>query len=378
MKLLKIALALMSLSGSLEAQDININGTISRTLKIPMIHSSNTRSPQLLSSEKTKQIKLLKIELSEKSKQLFANKAHHALAHINEFSNSALQRSERFPTKIQLGMNDVPVLNQGNHGSCVVFAITAAIDAVLNKGDYISQLCQLQVGNYLEANGYSPSGWNGSIGRSVLSQIESTGIINKQEQTTQGCGGLVDYPINSEDPTSSMTLDEFHQLSEPFDHETVSWWTLLDVFDVATTRIDTSETLANVKKSLSNGDRVAFGVLLLDFEYGLMGAVGTKNATYDTWVLTPEIARDIYMKPFFGGHEMIITGYDDNAVAIDDKGRPHKGLLTLRNSWGEQVGDHGNFYMSYDYFVLLVIEAQRIHNAVNDEATVPSDSDKSA
>lgn len=368
----------MSLSGSLEAQDININGTISRTLKIPMIHSSNTRSPQLLSSEKTKQIKLLKIELSEKSKQLFANKAHHALAHINEFSNSALQRSERFPTKIQLGMNDVPVLNQGNHGSCVVFAITAAIDAVLNKGDYISQLCQLQVGNYLEANGYSPSGWNGSIGRSVLSQIESTGIINKQEQTTQGCGGLVDYPINSEDPTSSMTLDEFHQLSEPFDHETVSWWTLLDVFDVATTRIDTSETLANVKKSLSNGDRVAFGVLLLDFEYGLMGAVGTKNATYDTWVLTPEIARDIYMKPFFGGHEMIITGYDDNAVAIDDKGRPHKGLLTLRNSWGEQVGDHGNFYMSYDYFVLLVIEAQRIHNAVNDEATVPSDSDKSA
>jgi hypothetical protein len=281
--------------------------------------------------------------------------------------------SEKFPAKVQLGMNGVPVLNQGNHGSCAMFAITAGIDAVLNKGDYISQLCQLQVGNYLAADGYTPSGWDGTIGRFVLSQLETTGIVSKQQQATQGCGGLTEYPTNGEDPESAMTLNEYHQISEPFDHETVSWWTLLDVFDVVNERLDTSTTLAEVKKSLLNGDRVAFGVLLLDFEQGIMGAVGKKGANYDSWVLTPEIARDVYLRPFFGGHEMLITGYDDNAVAIDDKGRPHKGLLTLRNSWGEQVGDHGNFYMSYDYFVLLVIEAQRIHNASNDEVDGPDD-----
>lgn len=378
MKLLKMALALMVMSSSLEAQDINITGTISRTLKIPMVRSSTTRFSPMHLSEQTKQIKLLRVELSEKSKQLFANKAQHALAHTKEFSNNALYMSEKFPAKVQLGMNGVPVLNQGNHGSCVVFAITAAVDAVLNKGDYISQLCQLQVGNYLAASGYIPSGWNGTIGRFVLGQMESTGIVNKQDQATQGCGGLMEYPINGDDPESAMTLDEFHQLSEPFDHETVSWWTLLDLFDVATERVDTSATLAEVKKSLLNGDRVAFGVLLLDFEYGLMGAVGKKGAVYDSWVLTPEIARDVYLRPFFGGHEMVITGYDDNAVAIDDKGRPHKGLLTLRNSWGDQVGDQGNFYMSYDYFVLLVIEAQRIHNAINDDVDGPSDLGASA
>ncbi len=373
MKLLKMAIGLMVISGSLQAQDINISGTISRTLKIPVARSSSTRAPQITSTEKTKQIKLLKVELSEKSKRIFANKATDALAHRDEFSNNAFGMSEKFPAKVQLGMNGVPVLNQGNHGSCAMFAITAGIDAVLNKGDYISQLCQLQVGNYLAADGYTPSGWDGTIGRFVLSQLETTGIVSKQQQATQGCGGLTEYPTNGEDPESAMTLNEYHQISEPFDHETVSWWTLLDVFDVVNERLDTSTTLAEVKKSLLNGDRVAFGVLLLDFEQGIMGAVGKKGANYDSWVLTPEIARDVYLRPFFGGHEMLITGYDDNAVAIDDKGRPHKGLLTLRNSWGEQVGDHGNFYMSYDYFVLLVIEAQRIHNASNDEVDGPDD-----
>ena len=60
------------------------------------------------------------------------------------------------------------------------------------------------------------------------------------------------------------------------------------------------------------------------------------------------------------GHEMIITGYDDRAVAIDDHGRAHKGLLTLRNSWGALAGDKGDFYMSYDYFKAFVMEVQRI------------------
>ena len=110
------------------------------------------------------------------------------------------------------------------------------------------------------------------------------------------------------------------------------------------------------------GDRVTFGTLLLDFDLGTMGAVGKKGEHYDSWILTPEIARDIFLNPDFGGHEMVITGYDDQAVAIDDEGRTHQGLLTLRNSWGNNIGDKGDFYMSYDYFKLLVIEAQRIRH----------------
>ena len=57
---------------------------------------------------------------------------------------------------------------------------------------------------------------------------------------------------------------------------------------------------------------------------------------------------------------MIITGFNDYATATDKDGRVHRGLLTLRNSWGNKVGNEGDFYMSYDYFKLLTIEVQRI------------------
>ena len=57
---------------------------------------------------------------------------------------------------------------------------------------------------------------------------------------------------------------------------------------------------------------------------------------------------------------MIITGYDDKAVAYDLNGKQHVGLLTLRNSWSENAGDNGNYYMTYDYFKKYASEAQAI------------------
>jgi C1A family cysteine protease len=61
------------------------------------------------------------------------------------------------------------------------------------------------------------------------------------------------------------------------------------------------------------------------------------------------------------GHEMIIIGYDDNAIAVDQDGNSHQGLLFLRNSMGDDVGDNGNNYMSYDFFEKFVDEVQVIY-----------------
>ena len=363
MRSLKIAFALLLISSSIMAQDINITGSFSQTIKVPLLRT--TRNTQLALPTTTKKIKLLKMSLSNRAQKRLSNNARNLLAHKNEFSNTSAQlTSDKHPTQVQLGMNGVPVLNQGNHGSCATFAITAAIDAALNKGDYVSQLCQLQLGNHIEANGYTPSGWNGSLGRLVLSQMDATGIVSKEQQAAQGCGGLVEYPTNEEDPGSSITLEAYHQMSERMN---VNWWTILDVYDVINERLDTNLTLNEVKDALTAGDRVAFGILLFDLDQGLVGAVGKKGSSYDSWILTPEMTRDLWLRPDFGGHAMVITGYDDNAVAIDDKGREYKGLLTLRNSWGDQIGDHGNFYMSYDYFKALVMEAQRINGADVDD-----------
>ncbi|QRN04942.1 peptidase C1 [Legionella sp. MW5194] len=346
-----IALTLL-MSSSVMAQDIHIQGTFSKTIKAPIVQGKNS-----LQAPKIKTIKLLKVELSTHAQQILAARAAAA---VNKTQQLAFPSNSKYPPQVELGMNDVPVLDQGYHGSCVTFASTAAVDAVLQKGDYVSQLCQLQLGNYLEKQGYALSGWDGSLGRFVLSQMDMFGIVPKEREAAQGCGGLHEYPLEGERPFDAMTPEEYREISLRMDDH-VAWSPVLDIMD-AFDRFDTNQTLTQVKASLSAGDRVTFGVLLLDFDLGTMGAVGTRNSTNDSWVLTPQIARDVYQRPFFGGHEMVITGYDDNAVAIDDEGREHRGLLTLRNSWGDRLGDHGDFYMSYDYFKLLVIEAQRIRS----------------
>lgn len=348
--------AIMSLVivGNVWAQDIHINGTISHTIKEQVVSNHNQK---IVTPFVTRDIKLLNIQLSDKAKKSLIAKTHNAVA--NQLTNKTLHG--KLPASIQLGMNDVPVLDQGEHGTCVTFAATAAFDAIIGQGDYISQLCQLQLGNYLSTNAYGYSGWDGSLGRWVLSQMETFGVVSKEVETTVGCGGLHEYPNKGPIPETSISLKKYYKISESMAKIQALWLPILDIYQ-ATERFDTNKTLADVKASLVHGDRVIFAVLLLDFDLGMMGAAGKKSDTYDSWVLTPEIARDIFLNPSFGGHEMIITGYDDEAIATDDEGRTYKGLLTLRNSWGENVGDHGNFYMSYEYFKLLAMEAQRIRS----------------
>jgi hypothetical protein len=351
MQVPKLLLLTLAVSTPLYAQDIKVVGTLDQSFTTPHTHLSNGPS---------RSIKLLKVELSKPAKKAITKRTSIVTSKKINFSSSS-----SYPSKIQLGMNDVPVLDQGSFGTCVTFASTAAIDAALGKGDYVSQLCQLQLGNYLAANGYTNSGWDGSLGRYVLSQMESYGVVSKDQEKTVGCGGLTHYPTRSQAiPSSSINPEEYHQISESI-NESISWSPILDVF-TAIDRVDTDKTLNDIKQALNEKDRVTFGVLLLDFDLGMMGAVGTHSSNFDSWVLTPEIARDIYLRPNFGGHEMVITGYDDEAVATDDQGRHHKGLFTLRNSWGDKLGDKGNFFMSYDYFKVLVIEAQRIR-------TMPAD-----
>ncbi|AHE67442.1 C1 family peptidase [Legionella oakridgensis] len=341
MKLAKLFVAMTFASGSVFANNIEIIGNIHQPIQSLHAHGDT--------------VTLLKMKLSDKALKVVHNRAQRQYK-----QHETVVSSSKYPARIQLGMNQVPVLNQGTHGSCVTFANTAAVDAVLGKGDYISQLCQLQLGRYLEYNAYGHSGWNGAYGPDVLNQMTLFGIVNKEQQRMYGCGGLTEYPVIGMDPDTEMSLTDYHNLSEKIPDDEVRWSSILDVDSSTRDRTDTNKTLQEIKKALNAGDRVTFGSLLMDVELGVAGAVGRYHAENDTWVLTTEIARDIYLRDSIAGHEMIITGYDDDAIAFDEEGRQYRGLLTLRNSWGEKRGNHGDFYMSYDYFRTFVLEAQRI------------------
>lgn len=341
---------ILSISGTAFAADIDIIGTLQYPIK-------NNQSLHQTLSGPIKQITLLKLRLSDSVQNTMGKR-------IDELDTSSENffSAQNLPNTVQLGMNNVPVLDQGNHGSCATFATTAVVDAALNKGDYISQLCLLQLGNYLQSNAYVTSGWDGSMSSTILSELMLFGVVSKAQQKAHGCGGITEYPSTaSSSPTTEMSPADYHQISENIKSK-VDWTSAINKYTAGA-----NDNVKDIKTVLSEGDRLSFGVILVDLNLGVVGAVGKNHAANDTWLLTPEIKKDLldYINgnnPNFelGGHAMIITGYDDNAIAIDNKGRSHQGLFTLRNSWGKLAGDQGNYYMSYEYFQILTTAAQRI------------------
>ncbi|MBA2651254.1 MAG: C1 family peptidase [Tatlockia sp.] len=326
------------------AEDVKVVGTLVHPLKQNNIHSiKNTE----------KQIQLLQLELSNDEKNYLALQAKNVQNHKDPFlETSPTIENSPLPTSAQLGMNKVPVLDQGSHGTCVTFAVTGALDAIIGKGDYFSQLCNLQLGKYLEIHGQGYSGWNGSYPMNVISQISQYGLMNMTNQRKSGCGGLTEYPTHNLLTGQSMEPEQFSLNSELVFGKSANW---SEAFHNRQPVINLNE----VKQAIHAGDRLTFAVMLPRIDLGTIGTLGKYKTWfyYDTWLLTPEIIEGL--RTVKAGHEMIITGYDDNALATDNLGKKHKGLLKLRNSWGTSVGDYGEFYMSYDFFKLLSYDLKR-------------------
>lgn len=335
------------------AGDVDIVGKISVPLKpVPIRHTLAPNNHVLAN----KQVTLMKVQLSDAAKTKLTERITTPVQHAEHQTAEHLTVS---PAYTQLGMAGVPVLDQGVHGSCVVFAVTAALDAAIHRHDYISQLCLLQLGQQLQHYSYTPSGWQGSWGRAVFNQIETFGVVNKIQQHVHGCGGITEYPTHDNAPEEGMSPTDYHALSEPL-FGLVTSTSILEPQQIIFDRLNMVEILDNVKSSLQRGDRLTFATLLLNIDKGVAGATGQHHVANDTWILLPNSLDDLERQESFGAHELIITGYDDHAKAIDTDGREHVGLLTLRNSWGNKAGDQGTFYMSYDYFKALAFEIQRI------------------
>ena len=329
--------------------DIRYEGTTTHVI------SRTPSSKLLLKNAPPKTVTLLKIKLSEKVKKAIQNNAAHKMVMNSSFRT--------LPSFVQLGMKNVPVLDQGLHGTCATFAVTAALNAIRAEGDYYSELCSLNLGKTLADNGYSYSGWDGQNPKALLARIEEFGLVSKADQRTQGCGGITEYPVDEEDESSAMSIEDFHAISSPSYYSgLMEWSSIFDISKWLTKDIPSAQTLQQTKTSLYYGNRVVIGALIpMVDNIGLSGKYHVRN---DAWVLTGKLEQAIKLFSLqysnWGGHAMVITGYDDNAVAIDDDGYAHKGLFTLRNSWGSDVGDNGNFYMSYDYFSMLTIELEEM------------------
>ena len=92
---------------------------------------------------------------------------------------------------------------------------------------------------------------------------------------------------------------------------------------------DRSAVLHNIKTALAGREPVALGISVYQsFESAAVAKSGI--------VPMPALAKERLL----GGHAVGLFGYDDS-----------KRWLVGRNSWGSNWGDHGYFYLPYDYIL---------------------------
>ncbi len=349
-----LLLGLLASSGAFAA-NVTISGTIPGTVILnPGVQSMAAGTFKLTPAPVVQQIQYERVVLSPEAKKYITE---HAKSSDGKRRLMAMAATTNGVSQVQLGMGQVPPLNQGQHGTCATFATTAALDAALSRGDYISQLCNLELGAKLaQSNADYPSGWDGSNNELVLKQVGQYGAITKSYQTTYGCAGVKTYSLDASKTGRAMRVSDFksHSLDVL---KSISYKPLLTMdkaFSSAPENNDDTKLQA-AKKALINGHRVIFGMVLNE-DIGHNGTAGQYKVKFDSWVNTPEVGDADKLN---AGHAMVITGFDDNAVITDVHGVKHSGVFTLRNSWGN-AGDNGNYYMSYDYFTSYVMETEEI------------------
>lgn len=263
---------------------------------------------------------------------------------------------------LDLTMNNVPVFDQGMHGTCATFALTAAIDASLYHSDRMSQLCLLQLQRSLNQTNqtlFPTVAWEGTMVDRLYHLIVRYGYIPKTRENEAQCGGLSAYPNQSADTGSPMYLQFYSGFNDRIYQTGLD--TLLSTQEAFSLNTDTHDVLQNIKTALKKKQRVVVG-LAFDPSFN-SGFVGKTKVPFDTWIITPSLKQKISSGDYekIGFHAVVIYGYDDEAVVSDQDGqRINQGVFKLRNSWGEYFGDKGDGYVTYDYLQLMIAEAQAV------------------
>lgn len=281
------------------------------------------------------------------------------------------------PSSVQLGMNGVPVDDQGwEWGTCLTSAVIDGLNAYhgWHGDDRISATCFIQLSRSLPSV-TGETWWDDGDPTEALLWLSRYGVITIGEQASLSingkpiCGGLAHYPFTpgSSDfyrapkftEAKAFTALEDKQRKrdggmgmamsiksyEHFAHRAISnsdWHLMSNGMDSTPTQI-----VNQIKHALSHGDRVVVGLFIdpyLPDQAQWLGAMGRFHMAHDSWIVTRSITRDIDASRELSGHAILITGYDDKACV-----GKQCGLFTARNSVGSDMGDHGDYYVSYDY-----------------------------
>ena len=218
------------------------------------------------------------------------------------------------PPKVDLRPQMPPVYDQKEVGSCSANAIGAAIQYERAKVGQTPDFIPSRLLIY----------WNERfIERSV--PLDAGAILRDGIKTVakQGVCDETNWPYIPvpADPLTNI----FPAGSPPITKAPQSVYTEATHFK-ANAYLRVTQTLNQLKGCLAQGYPIIFGFAVYDNIYDANGDPVT--------TLRIPGAKDRML----GGHAVLAVGYDDDA-----------GVFIVRNSWGDQVMDHGYFYMVYSY-----------------------------
>lgn len=209
----------------------------------------------------------------------------------------------RLPTKVSLRDGMPPIYDQGQLGSCTANALAAQLDYMRHKqGEPFITPSRLFIYYNERAVEGTISSDSGAMGRDGIKSLKYQGVCPESEWP-------YDVAKFARKPLAKCYADAAK-------YESLTY-----------KRVDHTN-LAAIKTALAQGLPVSFGFTVYEsFESQEVANSGNMPM--------PALGEAVV-----GGHEVLLIGYDDDKQCVE-----------VRNSWSDQWGDSGCFWMPYQYLI---------------------------
>jgi C1A family cysteine protease len=210
------------------------------------------------------------------------------------------------PVKVDMRAKMPPIVDQSKLGSCTTNAIASGLRQFLeikNKAPNVvlSRLYLYWHARQLEGTLGTDAG---SEIRTAMKLLKNLGVCPEKD---------FPYVISTYNDAPSKEAEEHAAAYKIASYSRVN-------------------NLSMVKTALAEGYPVVFGFLVYS-------SFKSEEATQTGWIPLPQEGEEL-----LGGHAVLAVGYDEL-----------REVVICRNSWGSKWGDHGYFYLPYDFWAYNLI-----------------------